>query len=103
MLPRYLDAQAAAEYLSISRSTLDLLVDRGVLPKPRELTPRVKRWDREAIDKAIAAGQVDDPGQSTTDIARSIADDIVAQRRLSPAKGARRRVRDNVLPLSADR
>ncbi|MGH7058335.1 MAG: helix-turn-helix transcriptional regulator [Acetobacteraceae bacterium] len=50
---RYLTAIEAAHYLRVSRALFDKLVREGKLPKPRELTKRTKRWDREAIDKAM--------------------------------------------------
>ena len=89
---RYVDATGVAKHISISRSMVDILVKRGILPAPIELTPRLKRWDLHAVDKALAQNPTLAPStRSVTDISRSIADDIVAQRRLSAAKGARRR------------
>lgn len=53
MQPRYLSASDLAEYLSISRSMVSALVESGRLPKPVYLTPRLARWDREAVDEAM--------------------------------------------------
>ena len=62
--PRYLTATEACQYLSCSRSQLDALVKAGKLPEPIRLTGRMIRWDREAIDAAMAGrrnrGSADD-------------------------------------------
>jgi predicted DNA-binding transcriptional regulator AlpA len=48
--------------LSISESTVDELVRRGVIPPPVKLTPGCVRWWWPAVESAIAsiAGTVDD-------------------------------------------
>lgn len=51
---RYLTAQQVAEYLSVSRSTVNALVRAKKIPRPIRITDRVIRWDREAIDKMLA-------------------------------------------------
>jgi predicted DNA-binding transcriptional regulator AlpA len=44
----------AAEHLDISVDALRRLVRAGKLPQPdRTLGPRMPRWDREALDKAM--------------------------------------------------
>lgn len=91
---RYLSVTAVAEYVGISKSMVDILVRRGVLPVPIELTPRMKRWDRLAIDAALC-GSTAPAGSShasVADITREIANGILAEGRLSAAKAARRRV-----------
>lgn len=90
---RYLNATDVANYISISRTMVDILVGRGVLPEPIELTPRLKRWDRLAIDKALSGSKstIPDPQLSATDIFRGIADGILAKGRLPSTKATRRR------------
>ena len=74
---RYLDARGVADYLSISRTLVDQLVERGLLPKPIALTERVKRWDREAIDTALAGTALArQSGRAASDIIRGVADDL---------------------------
>jgi excisionase family DNA binding protein len=60
---RWLTPDQAAEYLQVSRVTLINLVNAGTIPRPRALTTRILRYDREAIDRALAGatGEVDEP------------------------------------------
>lgn len=51
--PRYLLLKAAAQYLSISPQTLLRLVKAGKLPTPTYLSPKLPRWDRDAIDATM--------------------------------------------------
>jgi excisionase family DNA binding protein len=51
---RWLTPDEAAEYLRVSRGTFINLVKAGTIPKPHALTTRILRYDREAIDRAIA-------------------------------------------------
>lgn len=51
--PRYLSLKAAAQYLTISPQTLLRLVAAGKLPAPKYLSPKLPRWDRDAIDAAM--------------------------------------------------
>lgn len=53
-LVRYLGKAELAQYLSVSRSTIDNLVRAGKLPKPIAFSPRLVRWDRSEIDKVMA-------------------------------------------------
>jgi predicted DNA-binding transcriptional regulator AlpA len=90
--PRYLDQQAVAAYLMISRAMVGQLVERGKLPPPVELTPRLKRWDRQAIDAALASGAAGPLRPSLDSATRGIVDDIVtAQRRPARHEAPRRR------------
>lgn len=50
---RYLSPADLASYLSISRGMIEPLVKAGRLPEPVYLTPRLPRWDREAVDAAL--------------------------------------------------
>ena len=52
--PRYLSLKAVGEYLMIAPQTVEDLVRSGRLPRPIELAPRLERWDKEAIDAALA-------------------------------------------------
>ena len=88
-LARYIDADALADYISVSRSSIPRLIKDGVLPAPIELTSKIKRWDREAVDAKLA-GTPQSPARSLADITKGIADGI-AQGRVSPKKAAGRR------------
>jgi predicted DNA-binding transcriptional regulator AlpA len=86
---RYLSAGGVAEYLSISRAMVDIFVERGVLPKAIELSSRVKRWDRQAIDAALAApASPVHPAQNVDDIVRGVADGLATERRPARSKAA---------------
>jgi predicted DNA-binding transcriptional regulator AlpA len=52
--PRFLDADGVARRLSVGKTTVLWLVDRGILPPPIRLTPKIVRWDVQAIDRAVA-------------------------------------------------
>lgn len=52
--PRYLDLNGVASYLSVSRTTVQRLVERKALPDPVYLSPKLPRWDAREIDEAIA-------------------------------------------------
>lgn len=55
--PRWLDAEAAADYISVRPDTLPRLVKAGRLPPPAyPLGPRQPRWDRLALDSMFAGG-----------------------------------------------
>lgn len=86
---RYIDAEALAEYISVSRSSIPRLIKDGVLPPPIELTEKIKRWDREAIDAKLA-GTPQSPVRSLSDVARGIADGI-AKGHVPAKKAAGRR------------
>lgn len=54
---RWLDAEAAAEYLSIRVDELARYVRKGKVPEPsRHLGPRSPRWDRLALDACFLGG-----------------------------------------------
>lgn len=74
---RYLSAPQVAQYLSISRSMVDVLVRRGRIPAPVELTPRLKRWDRDAIDATLGAPPLGaKPGPNVDEIVARIAEEL---------------------------
>jgi excisionase family DNA binding protein len=51
---RWLTPDEAAEYLRVSRGSLINLVQSGTIPAPKALTTRIIRYDKQAIDLAIA-------------------------------------------------
>jgi predicted DNA-binding transcriptional regulator AlpA len=53
LAPRLLGRESAAAYLSISPSTLDELVRRGQVPRPKRLTDRRKAWDARQLDAFV--------------------------------------------------
>lgn len=68
-MERWLTPEQVAEYLKVSRATVYNLVRDGLLPKPRLLGKRLKRFDREAIDGAVAGSvQSGKPGPTLGDI-----------------------------------
>jgi predicted DNA-binding transcriptional regulator AlpA len=82
---RYLSAQDVAAYMRISRSMVDHLVEAGKLPRPIPLTPRLKRWDKEAIDAALVGQPSVNPARTTDDSDRNqFAIDRRAQAELVP-------------------
>ena len=55
--PRWLNAEAAASYLSVRVDALPRLVKQGRIPEPnRTLGERSPRWDRLALDAAFEGG-----------------------------------------------
>jgi predicted DNA-binding transcriptional regulator AlpA len=62
--PDYVSRDTLAKLLDCAPSTIDALVERGVLPKPYHLLPNCVRWRRLDADVAIQALNptgVDDP------------------------------------------
>ena len=51
--PRLIQREAAAAYLSISPTTLDVLVKEGTMPRPKQLGRRRKAWDVRELDFAV--------------------------------------------------
>lgn len=60
--PSFISRAELAWELSISQSTVDELVRRGVIPGPMKLTPGCVRWSWIAVEIALAslAGTTDD-------------------------------------------
>ena len=80
--PRWLDAPAAAAYLSLREDAFLRAVKAGTCPQAsRHLGPRTPRWDREALDAAMTGGGHTD--------ARS-AFDAMAQETLAKAAQGRK-------------
>jgi predicted DNA-binding transcriptional regulator AlpA len=51
--PAYISRATLAGKLDCAESTVDEMVERGVLPKPYRLLPRVVRWAWDECDAAI--------------------------------------------------
>lgn len=60
--PSYLSKAGLAHELSISETTVDEMVRRGVLPRPVRLSSGCIRWRWETVDMALASmgGERDD-------------------------------------------
>ena len=60
--PSFMSRKELAWELSISESTVDELVRRGVIPRGAKLTPGCVRWSWAAVETALAslAGTTDD-------------------------------------------
>jgi predicted DNA-binding transcriptional regulator AlpA len=63
--PSFMSRKELAWELSISESTIDELVRRGIIPKPTKLTPGCVRWSWTAVETALAslASTADDGDQ----------------------------------------
>ena len=53
--PDYVSRDTLARLLDVAPSTIDKLVEAGVLPRPFSLLPNVVRWRRLDVDAAIQA------------------------------------------------
>jgi predicted DNA-binding transcriptional regulator AlpA len=51
--PRILRREVAAHYVSLGATTFDIEVAEGRAPKPVQITPGVKGWDRHDLDMWI--------------------------------------------------
>ena len=85
--PRWLTADDAASYLRISVEGFRRKVREGVIPKPsRALGDASPRWDRLALDEAMAGGVAStDPHTA----AQALAQEILAKRRPGRSQAAR--------------
>jgi len=52
--PSFMSRKELAWELSVSESTVDELVRRGVIPPPARLTPGCVRWSWTAVESALA-------------------------------------------------
>lgn len=50
--PRIISREAAAAYVNVSPNTFDLMVQNGVMPRPKKLWGLRKGWDVQALDRA---------------------------------------------------
>ncbi len=53
--PSYLSKTALAAEICVSESTIDEMVQRGVIPQPVRLSPGCVRWRWETVDMALAS------------------------------------------------
>jgi predicted DNA-binding transcriptional regulator AlpA len=53
--PSFMSRKELAWELSISESTVDELVRRGIIPKAMKLTPGCVRWSWTAVEAALAS------------------------------------------------
>jgi predicted DNA-binding transcriptional regulator AlpA len=53
--PRLVNREAAADYLSVSDGTFDLMVQDGRMPKPKRLSVGRIAWDVRELDAAVDA------------------------------------------------
>lgn len=59
LAPRLIGRDAAAEYISVSPTTFDLMMKDGRMPRPKLLRGRRRAWDVRALDAAIDRLPVD--------------------------------------------
>lgn len=85
--PRWLDADAAADYLSLRVDAFLRAVNAGTIPKPsRHLGPRRPRWDRDALDSVMIGGTASTNTRIAVD---ALAEEIEAEgRKGRPAQAA---------------
>jgi hypothetical protein len=77
--PRWLDAEAAARYLSMRVDVFLRAVSKLKVPPPsRCLGPRTPRWDRDALDAMM---EDDAAAESTEGIFNAVAEKIEAKGR----------------------
>ena len=62
MQPDYVSRETLAKLLDCAPSTIDALVERGVLPRPYRLLTNCVRWRRLDVDVAIQALNSSDIG-----------------------------------------
>jgi hypothetical protein len=54
--PRLIGREAAAAYVNVSPNTFDVMVEGGVMPRPRVMPScRRKAWDVRELDVAVDA------------------------------------------------
>jgi prophage regulatory protein len=51
MKPAYLDRESIANYISVSVGTLQSMVQKGVFPKPRQITVHRVGWLVREVDE----------------------------------------------------
>lgn len=77
--PRWLDADAAADHLSLRVDAFLRLVKAGRIPPPsRHLGERTPRWDRYALDSKMTG---DTASTDTRTAVHALAEEIKAQSR----------------------
>ena len=63
LAPRGLSREQAAEYIGMSTTAFDRLVQDGLMPKPKRIFARVV-WDIRQVDAAFSALDSADPGDA---------------------------------------
>lgn len=83
--PSFMSRKELAWELSISESTIDELVRRGVIPHAVKLTPGCVRWSWTAVETALAslAGSPDDGDPFMQGVRHAVKAQTEGQRRAS--------------------
>ena len=55
LLPRIITREAAAAFVCVSPNTFDEMVNSGVMPKAKQLSPKRHGWDVRDLDAAVDA------------------------------------------------
>lgn len=74
--PPYLTLDKLAEHLSVSQHTIELWVERGILPPPRKPGKGVRLWKWKEVEKAMdrLAQQEERAPLSADDIRRATSE-----------------------------
>jgi|APMed6443717190_1056831.scaffolds.fasta_scaffold29820_2 predicted DNA-binding transcriptional regulator AlpA len=85
--PSYLSKAGLAHELSISETTVDEMVRRGVIPRPARLSSGCVRWRWETVDMALASmgAETDD---TPTDIKEGVRRAIEAAKERGRGRAA---------------
>ena len=84
--PRWLDADAASDHLSLRLDAFLRLVKSGKIPQPsRRLGERTLRWDRDALDSIMEGAAASDETRMIVD---AVAEEIKAQGRARRSRQA---------------
>jgi predicted DNA-binding transcriptional regulator AlpA len=79
MIARWLDADAAADHLTLRIDAFYRAVRAGRIPQPsRHLGERTARWDREALDSVMIGGTASTDTRTAFD---ALAEEIKAESR----------------------
>ena len=90
---RWLDATAAAAYISVRVDSLRRLVKQGRIPEPSyTLGTRSPRWDREALDAVF------DGGADSTNVDMTMRGWVQRMGEEAEAKRAKRAAREAAKP-----
>lgn len=101
--PRWLDADAAATYISVRPDALPRLVRQGRIPKPDySLGPRSPRWSREALDAVFDGGTAStDPRAASAAVVQKIHEAGRARRAALDARRQRQGIPLSAIPEAA--
>ncbi|QHC36032.1 AlpA family transcriptional regulator [Komagataeibacter xylinus] len=76
-LPRWLDRQGLADYLSVKYHSIARLQQEGKIPQPTyHLGPRMPRWDRHQVDETMGIGAAAERRQEMDELIAKICADI---------------------------